>query len=353
MRVGEPNVRLSLRYLPFQHRGEEPAARDPARPPGAFNHVHISENDRGVPGTGPIDFASVFKALKASGYDGWMTVRILRLGAARSRRRDAVWRPLFEPAGGCLSRRHQADEGRLGGERRGAEEPPPRTLPASRGEGFLPHLCGAEGEGSAVAARQTSTDPAIRRPPQEADKTHSSRAAVRPSPGRGRKRPPVAGDVGRGRPLRAEASGSPRDEAPPVFVLRWRKPSEEIAHVRHPEPPKELPSSPGPRAALGAAIARGSGAAGWSIAVNYAHDDAGAAAVVAAIEAAGGRRRPSSSTSPTRRASAMASPRSATGSDRWRSIVNNATGPQPMKPLEEQSWDDHLDQLRFFVQAPL
>src|SRR5712692_4501222 len=30
-------------------------------------------------------------------------------------------------------------------------------------------------------------------------------------------------------------------------------------------------------------------------------------------------------------------------------IVNNATGPQPVVPVELQTWDHHLDQLRFFV----
>jgi 3-oxoacyl-[acyl-carrier protein] reductase len=104
---------------------------------------------------------------------------------------------------------------------------------------------------------------------------------------------------------------------------------------------------------LGAAIAKGLGAAGWAVAVNYAHDDAGAAAVVDAIEVAGGR------------AAAFkfdvtdkASVRHGVAEIEHRLgdlglIVNNATGPQPFKPIEEQSWDDHLDQLRFFVKAPL
>lgn len=39
-----------------------------------INHVHISENNRGVPGAGHIAFQPVFNALKRSGYDGWMTI---------------------------------------------------------------------------------------------------------------------------------------------------------------------------------------------------------------------------------------------------------------------------------------
>ena len=33
-------------------------------------------------------------------------------------------------------------------------------------------------------------------------------------------------------------------------------------------------------------------------------------------------------------------------------LVVNATGPQPVVPLEELSWQDHLDQLLFFVKSP-
>lgn len=34
-------------------------------------------------------------------------------------------------------------------------------------------------------------------------------------------------------------------------------------------------------------------------------------------------------------------------------VVNNATGPQPEYSLEEVTWDDYLDQLRFTTKAPL
>ncbi|WP_223703400.1 SDR family NAD(P)-dependent oxidoreductase [Sutcliffiella deserti] len=34
-------------------------------------------------------------------------------------------------------------------------------------------------------------------------------------------------------------------------------------------------------------------------------------------------------------------------------LVNNATGPQPELAIEESSWEDYLDQLNFFVKAPL
>lgn len=34
-------------------------------------------------------------------------------------------------------------------------------------------------------------------------------------------------------------------------------------------------------------------------------------------------------------------------------LVNNATGPQPMYSIEESNWDIYMDQLVFFVKAPL
>ncbi|MDR3639175.1 MAG: sugar phosphate isomerase/epimerase [Isosphaeraceae bacterium] len=61
-------------------------------------HVHISENDRGVPGTGQVDWDSFFAGLKQSGYDGYVTIeafgRALPALAAATR----VWRDLFPDA---------------------------------------------------------------------------------------------------------------------------------------------------------------------------------------------------------------------------------------------------------------
>ncbi len=72
-RVGHPN--FGLMHDTFQANLEE---RDPVgaiRQAGALlRHVHISENDRGTPGRGHIPFAEHFRALRAIGYDGWLTV---------------------------------------------------------------------------------------------------------------------------------------------------------------------------------------------------------------------------------------------------------------------------------------
>ena len=39
-----------------------------------FAHVHISENDRGTPGKGQVNWEEVFDGLHRIGYDGWLTI---------------------------------------------------------------------------------------------------------------------------------------------------------------------------------------------------------------------------------------------------------------------------------------
>ncbi len=39
-----------------------------------LKHVHISENDRGTPGSGQVNWTAVFKTLNAINYDGWLTI---------------------------------------------------------------------------------------------------------------------------------------------------------------------------------------------------------------------------------------------------------------------------------------
>jgi D-psicose/D-tagatose/L-ribulose 3-epimerase len=61
-------------------------------------HVHISECDRGTPGTGMVHWDETFRALRKAKYDGWLTIeafgRALPALAAATR----VWRDLFPSA---------------------------------------------------------------------------------------------------------------------------------------------------------------------------------------------------------------------------------------------------------------
>jgi D-psicose/D-tagatose/L-ribulose 3-epimerase len=69
-------------------------------------HVHISENDRGTPGTGQVRWDDFFAGLKSSKYDGYVTIeafgRALPALAAATR----VWRDLFPDALGLCRDGH-------------------------------------------------------------------------------------------------------------------------------------------------------------------------------------------------------------------------------------------------------
>ena len=61
-----------------------------------ITHVHISENNRGVPGRGHTDWTGIFKALRSADYNHWLTIeafgRVLPAFAAATR----IWRDIFE-----------------------------------------------------------------------------------------------------------------------------------------------------------------------------------------------------------------------------------------------------------------
>jgi D-psicose/D-tagatose/L-ribulose 3-epimerase len=58
-------------------------------------HVHISENDRGVPGTGHVHWDETFAALKNIKYDGWMTIESFGRALPDLAAATKVWRDLF------------------------------------------------------------------------------------------------------------------------------------------------------------------------------------------------------------------------------------------------------------------
>jgi D-psicose/D-tagatose/L-ribulose 3-epimerase len=58
-------------------------------------HVHVSENDRGVPGTGQVRWDSFFSGLKQSGYDGYLTIEAFGLALPALAAATRVWRKLF------------------------------------------------------------------------------------------------------------------------------------------------------------------------------------------------------------------------------------------------------------------
>lgn len=93
--IGHPNI-LGM-YDTFHANIEE---ADPigayTRNARVFGHIHISENDRGVPGRGNIPWKKTFRAIRASGYDGWLTIEAFGRGLKDLAAATKVWRDFAE-----------------------------------------------------------------------------------------------------------------------------------------------------------------------------------------------------------------------------------------------------------------
>ncbi len=61
-----------------------------------ISYVHISENDRGVPGRGHVPWADTFSTLKRIGYDGWLTIEAFGRGLPELAAATRIWRDLSE-----------------------------------------------------------------------------------------------------------------------------------------------------------------------------------------------------------------------------------------------------------------
>ncbi len=93
-RVDRPN--FGVLFDTFHANIEE---KDPVgcigRHIGAIRHVHVSENDRGTPGKGHIDWPGTFRALKEGGYDGWLVIEAFGRALPDVAAATRVWRDFF------------------------------------------------------------------------------------------------------------------------------------------------------------------------------------------------------------------------------------------------------------------
>ncbi len=93
-RVNHPNCRVM--FDTFHANIEE---KDPVGCISEYidviNHVHISENDRGTPGKGHIDWPGTFKALKSGGYDNWLVIEAFGRALPDLAAATRVWRDFF------------------------------------------------------------------------------------------------------------------------------------------------------------------------------------------------------------------------------------------------------------------
>ena len=75
-KVGAPNFGLLLDT--FHMNIEEASIEESIRRCGTrIFHFHVADSNRWYPGAGHIDFSSVLKALRATGYDGWVSGEFL------------------------------------------------------------------------------------------------------------------------------------------------------------------------------------------------------------------------------------------------------------------------------------
>jgi D-psicose/D-tagatose/L-ribulose 3-epimerase len=93
--VGHPNCRLM--YDTFHAHIEEKNPRAALREcADVLVHVHASENDRGTPGSGQVDWDGTFAGLDEIGYDGWIVVEAFSDALPELAAATKVWRRTFE-----------------------------------------------------------------------------------------------------------------------------------------------------------------------------------------------------------------------------------------------------------------
>lgn len=92
--VGHPNF-LAMYDTFHAHIEEKAVAPALAALKGSLAHVHISENDRGIPGTGQVAWPETFRQLKSMNYQGWLTIEAFGRAMPALAAATKVWRDLF------------------------------------------------------------------------------------------------------------------------------------------------------------------------------------------------------------------------------------------------------------------
>jgi D-psicose/D-tagatose/L-ribulose 3-epimerase len=92
--VDHPNVRMM--YDTFHANIEEKDVSQAIRAAAPWTVlVHVSENDRSIPGTGHVHWEETFDALHAAGYDGWMVVEAFGLALPNIVAATRIWCRMF------------------------------------------------------------------------------------------------------------------------------------------------------------------------------------------------------------------------------------------------------------------
>ena len=94
-RVGHPNLRIMFDTF-HANIEEENLPKAFSENAAEIAHIHVANNDRGVPGRGHIDFPATFRAIKASGYNGWLTIEAFGRTLPDLVEPTRVWRDFFK-----------------------------------------------------------------------------------------------------------------------------------------------------------------------------------------------------------------------------------------------------------------
>jgi D-psicose/D-tagatose/L-ribulose 3-epimerase len=95
--------RIGILFDTFHANIEEKDIAAGSRTVGRWlKHVHTCENDRGTPGSGHVEWAAVFQALRDTGYDGWLTIESFGSALPELSAAAAIWRDI-EPAAGRIA----------------------------------------------------------------------------------------------------------------------------------------------------------------------------------------------------------------------------------------------------------
>ena len=95
--VEHPNFRTMYDSFHAHIEEKDPAAAIRTVAP-VLAHVHISENDRGTPGTGQVNWDATFKTLMEVKYDGWLTIEAFGRALPDLAAATKIWRDLFPSA---------------------------------------------------------------------------------------------------------------------------------------------------------------------------------------------------------------------------------------------------------------
>ena len=92
-RVNRPNI--GILFDTFHANIEEKDIAAGYRTVGRhLKHVHTCENDRGIPGSGHVEWAAVFQALRDLRYDGWLTIESFGFALPEISAAAAIWRDI-------------------------------------------------------------------------------------------------------------------------------------------------------------------------------------------------------------------------------------------------------------------